>query len=126
MNKKMLSIILGAALIGSFFLAYFGKGSGLDFVTAKGADWKSYTALLFPISGVMLLLGGVNNGNYPGGRGIWTWLPLLTVLCWLFVFPLIDGVAIKYIFKGLGKGWGIGLWITIASSLVLAFYNPRD
>ena len=39
--------------------------------------------------------------------------------------PLINGVAIGDVFKGLGKGFGIGLWIAVAASVVLAFYQPK-
>jgi hypothetical protein len=129
MDKKMLTIILAVVLIGCFFLPYWsGMGmsvSGLDSVTGQGGNWQKYIFLLIPLSGVMLLIGALNNGNYPGGRAIWTWLPLLTVLYVLIVKPLIDGAAIGDIFKMIGKGYGIGWWITIAASLVLALYNPK-
>ncbi len=126
MDKKILSIILGAALIGCFFLDYMGGGSGYDWVFKNPmSDWEKYIVLLIPISGAMLLIGGVNNGNYPLGRMLWAWLPLLTILYMLIAKPLIDGVAFGDIFKQLGKGYGIGLWITIVASLVLAFYNPK-
>ncbi len=129
MDKKMLTIILAVVLIGCFFLPYWsGMGmnvSGLDSVTGKGGNWQKYIFLLIPLSGAMLLIGALNNGNYPGGRMIWTWLPLLTVLYVLIVKPLIDGAAIGDIFKMIGKGYGIGWWITIAASLVLALYNPK-
>jgi FtsH-binding integral membrane protein len=125
MDKKMLTIVLAVVLIGCFFLAYFGSASGLDFVKAPGGDWKKYVPALIPLSGIMLLIGAMNNGNYPGGRGIWSWLPLLTILFMVIGLPLIDGAAIGDIFKMLGKGYGIGFWITIVASLVLAFYNPQ-
>ncbi len=133
MDKKILTIILAVVLIGCFFLAYFSffgtNISGYDVVFAKSAggknEWEKYVLLLIPISGVMLLIGALNNGNYIAGRGIWTWLPLLTVLYLIIGSPLINGAAIGDIFKAIGKSYGIGLWITIGASLVLAFYNPK-
>ena len=124
MDKKMLTIILAVVLIGCFFLAYLsfmGHGvSGYDLVFSGGGSAEKYVLLLIPISGVMLLIGALT-GNYIGGRAIWTWLPLLTVLYYI-IRMVIEGIGIGDLFKVIG----IGLWITLAASLVLAFYNPKD
>ncbi len=129
MDRKILTIILAVVLIGCFFLPYLSfmgmNVSGYDTVFSGGGDWKKYILLLIPVSGIFLLIGALNNGNYILGRGIWTWLPLLTIIYMIIGEPLINGVAIGDIFKTIGKGYGIGLWVTIGASLVLAFYNPR-
>ena len=123
MDKKMLTIILAIVLIGCFFLAYWsfmGHGiSGYDSVFSGGGTWEKYIILLVPISGLLLLIGALS-GNYIGGRTIWTWLPLLTILYYL-VRMVIEGAAIGDLFKIIG----IGLWISLGASLVLAFYNPK-
>jgi hypothetical protein len=127
MNKKTLSMILGVALLGAFFLPFYGKGiSGLDLVSAKGVDWKAYILLLLPLSGLLLLVGGVNNGNYILSRGLLCLLPLIAIIFILFVAPMIEGAKIGDIFKYFGKGWGIGMWVSVVASLVLAFYSPKD
>jgi hypothetical protein len=130
MDKRIFTIILAIVLIGCFFLPYISfmghNISGLDIVTAKGGDWEKYIPALIPLSGLMLLIGALNNGNYPGGRGLWAWLPLLTLIFWIIAKPAIDGEPIKMVFKEIGKGYGIGLWATIAASVILAFYNPRS
>jgi hypothetical protein len=131
MDKKILTIILAVVLIGCFFLPYYSLGginvSGYDSIfNGVGSDWQKYIPLLIPISGAMLLIGALNNGNYVIARVLWALIPLLTILYWLIGSPLINGVAIGDIFKGLGKGFGIGLWVTIGASLVLAVYNPRS
>lgn len=125
MNKKILSIILGAALAGSFFLDYGGGASGLDIVQVPVSDWHKYLYLVFPVCGLMLLVGALNNDNYFVARILWAVLPLLTVLFILVGIPLMNGVAIGDIFKMLGKGYGIGWWVTIGASLVLAVYHPK-
>ncbi|MBK7561094.1 MAG: hypothetical protein IPQ06_00560 [Chitinophagaceae bacterium] len=131
MNRKILTIVLAVILIGCFFLPYITfmgmSASGYDSVfSGGGGDWKKYIPLLIPVSGVMLLIGALNNENYIIGRGIWAWLPLLTLLYMMIGNPLIEGAAIGDIFKVIGKGYGIGLWGTIAASVVLAVYNPKS
>ncbi len=127
MNRKTLTIVLAVALIASFFLPVFnGSGAnGLDVVKSSAGGWQKYLYLIFPICGALLLVGALNNGNYPGGRSLLTWLPFLAVLWIVIVSPLIDGVKFEYIFKSF-KLFGVGLWIAIVSSVVLAFYNPRS
>jgi len=131
MNRKMLTIILGVILIAGFFLAYwstpFGDASGFDIVKSKGGNWQKYLYLIFPLCGIFLVIGAMNNGNYqPLSRNVLCWLPLLAVLYMLIIKPLVDGAAFGDIFKMLGKGYGIGWWATIAASLVLALYNPKE
>ena len=75
MDRKMLTIILAVLLIAGFFLPYFsyagrGGSSGLDFITAKGGNWQKYLFLLFPLSGLLLLIGALNNENYMLSRGL--------------------------------------------------------
>jgi hypothetical protein len=130
MDKRIFTIILAIVLIGCFFLPYYSamgtNMSGFDIVKSQGGDWKKYIPALIPLSGLMLLIGALNNGNYPGGRGLWAWLPLLTIIFMLIALPAIDGTPIKLVLKSLGKEYGIGLWVTIAASVILAFYNPRS
>ena len=129
MDRKTLTIILAVALIACFFLpiiSFGGRGaSGLDIIQARGGDWQKYIYLVFPICGLLLLLGALN-GHYVISRSLLTWLPFLAVLFILFLGPLINGVKFEYLFKGFGRGFGAGLWIAIVSSVVLAFYNPRS
>ena len=133
MDRKTVTIILGLALAGCFFLPYidigfFGKASGFNMVFPKNAgeeNWERFIWLAIPVSGILLLLGALNNENYILGRGLLSWLPLLALIYMLIIGPVVHGEAIGDVFKSLGQSYGIGLWITIGVSLVLAFYNPR-
>src|SRR5687767_1941114 len=99
MDRRTLTIVLAVALIVSFFLPlYTGGGSGFDSVKA-GGTWENYLPIIFPICGALLLIGALNRGNYPGGRGWLAWLPFLTVLFMLIIYPLIKGVDAGAIFK---------------------------
>jgi hypothetical protein len=126
MNRKNYSIIMGLALLIAFFLPFYQAGgySGLDNVKRSGAGWEEYLIALLPLSGLMLILGGVRN-NYILSRGFWAVLPLLTILFLLIGVPLTDDVEFSTTLKSLGKGYGAGLWISIIASLVLAFYTPK-
>ncbi len=125
MDRKTLTIVLAVALLAGFFLPWVIGISGYDMVSAKGGDWKKYIIVLIPLSGLLLLVGVLNKGNYMLSRGLLTWLPLLAVIFFIILWPMIDGAAIGDIFKTIGKGYGAGLWVTIVASIVLAFYNPR-
>jgi hypothetical protein len=133
MDRKMVTLILSLALVGCFFLpyidlGYFGKVNGFNIVFPKdggGEGWERYIWLLIPVAGILLVFGALSNENYFLGRGFLSWLPLLALIFCLIVSPMIHGAAIGDVFKTLGKGYGVGLWITIVASLILAFYNPR-
>jgi hypothetical protein len=132
MDRKVLSILLGLALLVSFFLPYLDFGgstaSGLDIVKNAGESRDpvmTYIWLIFPLSGLMLLIGALNNGNYPGGRALWLWLPLLALIFILFIYPVMNDVTIGDAFKTFGRGFGIGLWIALAASVIGVIVNPR-
>ena len=131
MDRKVLTIVLGLALLVGFFLPYLNfmgrTASGLDIVKNAGdaADPViGYIWLVFPISGLMLLIGALT-GNYPGGRSLWFWLSFLAILFILIIYPLTKGMEFGEVFESFGRGMGVGLWITIVASLVGILYNPR-
>lgn len=131
MNRKILTIVLAVLLIASFFLQIGTANSTTPFDIVKGPSYGSeleallmkYLWILIPLSGVILLIGALNNGNYFLGRGLWAFLPLLALL-YLIIRPLTV-IEARFDIGGLIKGLGIGTWITLVSSLVLAFYWPK-
>ena len=131
MSRKILTIILAVLLIASFFLPIGSHASTSPFDIVKGPSYGSafeamlmkYGWLVIPLSGLILLIGALNNGNYFLGRGIWAFLPLLALL-YLLIRPLtvMEG---RFDIGGLIKGFGVGIWIALIASLVLAFYWPK-
>ena len=121
----MLTILLAVVLIGCFFLAYLKPDlSGYEAVfQSPGGEgsWEKYVWLLIPLSGLLLLIGALNNGHYVLGRSLWTWLPLLTII---FIIVRLY-METRPELSQLAKVFGIGFWITLVASLVLAFYQPR-
>lgn len=131
MNRKILTIVLAVMLIASFFLPLGNHTSTSPFDIVQGPSYGSeieallmkYGWLLIPLSGVMLLIGALNNGNYFLGRGLWCFLPLLALL-YLIIRPitLLGG---RFDIGGLVKGLGVGTWVALVASLVLVFYWPK-
>ncbi|HUR65686.1 MAG TPA: hypothetical protein VMZ03_04990 [Chitinophagaceae bacterium] len=131
MNRKILTIVLAVLLIASFFLPIGTHTSTSPFDIVQGPSYGSeiegillkYGWLLIPISGLMLLIGALNNGNYFAGRGLWTILPLIALL-YLIIRPLTL-MGGRFDIGGLIKGLGVGTWLALIASLVLALYHPR-
>lgn len=133
MNRKILTIILAVVLIASFFLPLGASGSTSAFDVVQlpsfgnsiEAILMKYLWLVMPLSGIMLLIGALNKETYFLGRGIWAMLPLLALLMLLIGIPMMQGAAIGDIFKMVTKTYGIGVWLALVASLVLAIYWPR-
>ncbi|HRG80922.1 MAG TPA: hypothetical protein PLO99_00340 [Chitinophagaceae bacterium] len=133
MNRKILTIILAVVLIASFFLPMGAGGSTSAFDLVQGPSFGNsieailmkYLWLAIPLSGVMLLIGALNKETYFLGRGIWAMLPLLALLMLLIGIPMMQGAAIGDVFKLITKMYGIGVWVALGASLVLAIYWPR-
>ncbi|MBL7749567.1 MAG: hypothetical protein JNM19_19165 [Chitinophagaceae bacterium] len=125
MNRKMLTMILGALLVVGFFLPYLSMGpfsiSGFELIKSPGKADK-YVLLLSPIAGLLLLAGAANSEKYIPSRGILVILALVGVL-YLIIRSLIEGKsgAGAELFKVLGLGY----WLSLASAIVLAAYNPK-
>ena len=131
MNRKIFTIVLAVLLIASFFLPIgtYTSTSPLDIVTGPSAGTEfeglllKYGWILIPLSGLMLLIGALNNETYFLGRGLWAFLPLIA-LVYLIVRPLML-IGGRFDIGGLVKGLGVGTWIALVASLVLAIYWPK-
>lgn len=139
MDRKSFTILFAVILIGSFFLPYInfaamGSESGYEIVTAEteSKEWSDfvfkYIWLLIPISSVMLLIGVLNNENYILGRGIWTWLPLLTLIYVVVRLYLHakNKLGRTVSIHDLSEIFGLGFWIAAIAALILAFYTPKN
>jgi len=129
MNRKIVTIVLAVALIAGFFLPLNQVSSASAFDVVKAPSYgmtdiqfllAKYLWILIPLSGVILLIGALNNGNYFLGRGIWTLLPLLAIL-YIILKPIIDGYKIGDMIKG----FGVGMIVMTVFSLILAVFHPK-
>lgn len=125
MNRKTITIILGALIILAFFLPYinvagFLKFSGFEIVTGKemsegkGAA-ERYVILLAPIAGILLLAGGLT------GKSILP-RPVLGVLALVGTLYIIirgmmetNGQGMSQVFSLLG----IGFWLSLIASIAV-------
>lgn len=132
MNRRLLTLILAVLLIASFFLPLgtHASTSAFDIVKAPGGAGSEIEGMLFkygwiliPLSGIMLLIGALNNETYFLGRGLWAFLPLIALL-YLIIRPitLLGG---RFDIMDMIKGFGVGLWVALVASLVLAFVWPK-
>lgn len=131
MNRKILTIILAVILIASFFLPIGTHASTTAFDIVKGPSYgNEFEAMLFkygwiliPLSGLMLLIGALNNESYFLGRGIWAFLPLIAIL-YLLIRP-ITLMGGRFDIMDMIKGFGVGTWMALVGSLLLAFLWPK-
>lgn len=122
MDRKTFTIVMAIALIVGFFLPLLKIGGSAFDVVKSGGSWENYLWVIIPICGALLLLGELNN-KYVTSRGLLTWLPLLTILVSLIIVPLINKVSLD--FGKLIKVFGVGMWVLLIASILLAFYNPK-
>lgn len=126
-NRRPISLILSAGLIICFFLPYYGNvwlgATGYSMVfnhkTVTGS-WERYIWLLIPVSAILLIIGTVNKETYIINRRFLSLLPLLTLIficIWLRTGSRSYEILIRWL--------GYGFWISLAASLLLAFYNSK-
>jgi len=125
MKKKTPTIVMSLILFGCFFLPYFFMQSGFDIVFKStfgmvGLGWGKYLWLLVPVSAIMLLLGE-SDGKYFIGKNTLEWIPLLTLLFIIVWLKIKTYSSIGNLLEGMGYGF----WISLATSLMLKFYNPK-
>lgn len=132
MNRKYLTIGMAIALIAAFFLPLFKieDSSAFNIVTApeKANDvLMKYIWVLIAISAILLLAGALNNENYILGRGLWTWLPLATIIFVVVrIYLKAKDSGTKVPLDEFIKIFGVGFWIMFAASLILAFSWSRS
>ena len=139
MDKKILTTITSIILIGSFFMPYLKSGAisatGFEIVTAPyNAENKGmgiliikYIWLLLPLSGIVLLIGALNNGKYFIGRWAWALLPLAVLLLVIArIYMDAKRIGSPLSVSQLAAELGVGFWVAMAASLLLALYWPRQ
>ena len=85
-----------------------------------------YIWILLPFSGIMLLIGALNNDRYLIGRWAWAFLPL-AVLAFVILKIYRDAKRIgsPTSFDDLAAQLGFGFWVALAAAVLLFFYWPK-
>ena len=132
MDKKTLTIILALALIVSFFLPLFSYGgiglSAYKIVFGAGSSAGSavrFLWLLIPIIGIVVLFGRLGRGLSSNSDSV-SWIPLAVIVFFIvrtFIVVKTAGGA-HYSLSEYIKTLGIGFWIALVASVLLAFYRP--
>ena len=122
MDRKTFTIVMAIALIAGFFLPIFKIGGSAFDIVKGGGNWENYLWVIIPICGLLLLLGELNN-KYVASRSLLTWLPLLTILVCAVIMPLVHKSLLD--FGTMLKVFGVGMWVMVVASILVAFYNPR-
>jgi hypothetical protein len=133
MTKQTFTLIMGIVLLGSFFLPYLKfdstNYSGLGLVL-HGSARTRFILLAIPLSALALLAGASGKGKYE--KGLFHWLPIITILVIGFIGTTFDpkysdptiprptnGIW-EWFSKAL-QGSSYGFWITTAAAIILLF-----
>lgn len=129
MDKKVFTVILSLALIVSFFLPLFGSGStgisaykivfGITSSVGSASSAVRFLWLLLPIVGLIILIGAL--GTWPSSySGSVSWIPIAVIVFFIvrtfFVVKITPGEYLRSL--------GIGYWIALVASVLLAFGRP--
>ena len=130
MNKKTITIVLSAIIVGAFFLPYISNGdfnlSGYDIVFGKGdirglagkGGSALYINLLVPGSALIILLGNLLDDSFADGL-FFRLLPLLGLI-YIALMLYMTGSSDLTVSELLG--WlGYGFWISLVAAIILPF-----
>jgi hypothetical protein len=90
-----------------------------------------FLAVIIPVSSILLIYGASKQVKYFIPKTIYCLLLLLTLFLIAIVISKETGISttLKYdgafeiLFKGITKAFGIGFWLTLVGSVVLAYFN---
>ena len=132
MDKKTVTVILSLALIVSFFLPLFSYGglglSGYRIVFGAGSSSGSavrFLWLLIPIIGIILLFGALDRGPGSSSDSL-SWVPIAVIIFFIVrTFIVVKTAGGEHYSLGeYVKTLGVGFWIALVASVLLAFYRP--
>ena len=130
MNKKILTTILSAVLLGSFFMPFFYwhsfEMSGFNFVMSEHIPSYKYFLLAIPLTTLFHLLSVLSQENNFYSRKLLSWIPLTTLI---IVFVLIlakEGSGDSFFSNGnIFLSTGAGFWLALVLSSLLAYINLK-
>jgi len=133
-KTKGIVIVLGIILVLAFFMPWLKIDffasislSGWDMVFGDAGkiieNELKYIALLIPVSGILIIMGaGFNNERYILPKEILFLAPFLSIYMISFIILLIFGNGGPLQNSDLTRFFGMGVWLTFISSLILLFF----
>lgn len=137
-NNKSVIITLAAILVAAFFMPwikFFVSLSAWDMLFGDAGRYIDtafkYIALLIPIAGGIIIYGAAfNKENYPVDKKLLFVIPIITIALLIIAiyFKLGDngGRIRNSDLKEIFQIFGIGIWLTLISSIILPFLQKKE
>jgi hypothetical protein len=135
--KPIFSFIVPFALILGFFLpwiaSFVGNLSAFDFILYTYKDYFNDVSendvsdlvlilLIFPISGLIVLISNLSRNPNLNARTIFSVLPVITLIIFFIWLDSEKSGVFYWDFEDFSlKGIGLGLWLTLIGSILLPF-----
>jgi hypothetical protein len=130
MDRKTSTALIAIVLFGSFFMPFFTWQSfelnGFNFILSDHTPAYKYFLSVIPVLALVRILGALMSEHLVYVRKLLSWIPLITLVV-IFIAIYINGNTGGNVFEdgGIFRNTGMGFWLALSLSLLLAFDRPR-